>query len=68
MAEENKICQKCNSKMIKRSTGVVLTSYPPQYPWYWWCGCGHTERGGVERGKTNEEIAHEEWEKLNIKL
>jgi len=59
------ICPECGKKMIQRFTGVVLCTYPAQYPWDWWCGCGHKEKGGVTRGKTEEEIAREEWEALN---
>ena len=58
-------CPNCGKKMIKRYTGQVLTSYPPQYPWYWWCGCGETRDGGIEQGKTEEQLAKEEWEKAN---
>jgi len=63
--ETHKICPVCGSKMIKRYENYVLTTYPPQYPWYWWCGCGHTEPGGVERGMTAEEIDRIEWEIIN---
>ncbi len=62
---ENKICPKCQKKMIKRSTGLVLASYPPQYPQEWWCGCGHKEPAETLRGKTDEEYVREEWERIN---
>jgi hypothetical protein len=58
-------CKKCGSEMVKAYSNIVLTSYPPQYPWYWYCGCGHTEDGGIERGKTYEEQLREEWENKN---
>jgi hypothetical protein len=42
-----------------------MTSFPPQYRYYWWCGCGKTVKGGTERGKTEEEVALKEWKILN---
>lgn len=55
-------CPKCNKKMIKRFAGMVLLTYPAQYPWSWWCGgCNFYCEGGVERGKIDEEIALEQW-------
>jgi hypothetical protein len=65
MPAETKECPKCHKKMIMMSAGCVLTSYPPQYPMLWWCGCGHTETGPTIRGKTDEELRREEWEKVN---
>jgi hypothetical protein len=63
---ETKTCPKCGKKMIKRYTNEVLTSYPPQYPWNWWCGgCGHTERGGIERGRSMEDGYQQAWEAAN---
>ena len=62
MAEE---CPKCHSKMIKRYTNQVLLSYPPQYPWYWWCGCGERKEGGTEQGKSDDEMSYDEWKKVN---
>ena len=44
--------------MIKRFSGIVCDSNPQQYPWYWWCSCGNTEKGAVEYGKTKEQIAY----------
>jgi hypothetical protein len=61
----DKQCSECNKKMIKRYDNRVFASNPPQYPWYWWCGCGNTESGGVERGKTEEETYMEIWENEN---
>jgi len=58
-------CLACGMKMIRRSTGVDLLSYPPQYPWNWWCGCGHTVEGGVERAVFLEDSFQEAWERLN---
>ena len=59
------MCPKCNSQMIKRYENRVLTTYPPQYPWYWWCGCGHEEGGGIERCTTEEEAAMMSWKAVN---
>ncbi len=59
---ETKLCT-CGKKMIKRYSNIVLMSYPPQTPWSWWCGgCEATERGGVERGMTEEEMNKQQWE------
>lgn len=65
MAQETKICPKCGAKMIEVSTNNVLTSYPPQYPQIWWCGCGYKEKGRTIRGRTSVELHRERWEKLN---
>jgi len=62
---ETKICPKCQKKMIKRSTGIVLSSYPQQYPMMWWCGCGHQEPAETIQGKTDEQVSREEWERIN---
>jgi len=51
--------------MIKRYESRVLASYPPQYPWFWWCKCGHTEEGGIDRGMTIEEVYERLWEEAN---
>lgn len=63
--EETKICPICGKKMIKRYHNHDYPTSPVQYPWYWWCGCGNTEQGGVDRGKTDKEIAREEWKEIN---
>ena len=60
---ETKPC-KCGKKMIKRYGGMLLT-YPTQLCYDWWCGCGHTETGGTETQKTEEEILKEKWEEAN---
>ena len=62
---DTKICPKCGKQMIKTTTGVALTSYPPQYPMQWWCGCSYTERAETIRGTTVEESRQKEWEELN---
>lgn len=59
------VCSQCSKDMIKRYHHTVLLTNPPQYPWYWWCGCGHTEAGGIERGQTADEAYREIWEKAN---
>lgn len=56
----------CGKIMIKRYQPIVLATYPPQYPWFWWCaGCGRTAEGGVERGITADEAYRTAWEKAN---
>jgi hypothetical protein len=62
---DNMVCPKCGKKMIKQYTNTALTTYPPQYPWSWWCGCGYTAEGGVEKGKTTEQMSREAWEAIN---
>ena len=59
------VCKSCGRQMVRRYTGTVLTSYPAQYPWYWWCACGQTAEGGVERGLTEDEEARRSWQRLN---
>ena len=62
---ETKNCV-CGKKMIKRFSNFVYCTYPPQHPWKWWCGgCGREEEGGIEVGKTQEDVYREEWEKAN---
>ena len=58
-------CSSCGKWMIKRGTGRMLPSCPAQYPWEWWCGCGHTKPGGIRRGTTQQEITRGEWERVN---
>jgi len=60
-----RICPQCGKRMIKRYEPRMLASYPPQYPWFWWCKCGHTEAGGVDRGMTDEEVHERLWEEAN---
>jgi hypothetical protein len=62
---DTKICNKCGKNMIKVGTGVVLTSYPAQYPQKWWCKCGNEEKAETLRGKTEEEILSGNWEDAN---
>lgn len=59
-------CLNCNSNMIKRYSGVVYATYPPQRPWIWWCACGTTAAGGVETDQTEEDAAKEAWNKANL--
>ena len=62
-----RICPKCGKKMIKRYENFILATNPPQYPWYWWCGCGHIERGGIDRGMDVDELYRRIWETTNVK-
>lgn len=60
-----KLCQ-CGKLMIRRYSDRVLTTYPAQHPWYWWCGgCGRKEEGGIERGRTEEDMALADWRQAN---
>ena len=61
----SKLCPNCGKKMIKVGTGIVLTSYPPQYPQTWWCGCGHEEPAETLTEKTEYHLNLEEWNKIN---
>lgn len=58
------ICD-CGKRMVPRYTGMCLTSYPEQYPWYWWCACGKEKPGGVEVAHTEEDIVRKQWEEAN---
>ncbi len=63
--QQTKPCQ-CGKKMILRKTGMCLTTYPAQYPTYWFCaGCGTREEGPTLRDKTDLEIETEAWEEAN---
>ena len=62
---EIKRCPQCGKKMIRRYRPYVLCSYPSLHPWDWWCGCGYSEVGGVERSMTLEEMVRREWEGAN---
>jgi hypothetical protein len=62
---ETKTCPKCGKQMIRRYRDYILCTYPPQLVWYWWCGCGHIEPGGVEGTPLPEETAQQEWERAN---
>ncbi len=59
------ICDNCGKKMIQRYSNIVLDTNPPQYPWYWWCGCGAEKPGGVKVGRTEEQTAYERWKYEN---
>lgn len=61
---ERTLCE-CGKWMIKRSTGFAYMTYPPQYPMEWWCACGKTKSAETIRGKTNEELNKEQWDKAN---
>ncbi len=65
MGEETRQCR-CGKTMIKCDDGIVLTSYPAQYPWHWWCGgCCFREKGGVRQGKTRDQLDQERWDAAN---
>jgi len=60
-----KECPKCGRRMIKRYEDSILLTHPPQAPWYWWCGCGYREEGGVDRAVTNDEWYKMIWREIN---
>ena len=67
-SHKEKLCPKCNKKMIVVHGGQVFTSYPAQWDEYWKCPpCGEMIHKERKVGKTNEEIEQEQWEKLNEK-
>jgi hypothetical protein len=63
--EQTKPCPECGKKMVRKFGMGTLDTWPAQRGWGWWCGCGHTEHGGVESDKTPDQIAHEKWEEAN---
>jgi len=65
MIEPTKQCERCGRRMIRDFENVMLPTNPPQYPWSWWCGCGYTEVGGIERGLSSAELRQHEWEEAN---
>jgi hypothetical protein len=64
----NKVCPKCGKNMIRKYRNLVLTSMPPQYPWIWWCACGHEERGGVDAGVSQRELDMNRWKEANKQI
>ena len=60
-----KPCPKCSKVMVCVGTGIVLGSYPQQYPMIWWCACDHTEDAGIDRGMVREQMNLEAWGKIN---
>ncbi len=73
------ICAKCGKVMIKRceeNTAMyparytiadewILMDTPLQLPFFWWCGCGHREDGGIDHGKSGDEIYKRLWKQAN---
>lgn len=54
----------CGKLMIKRSTGHILSTHPPQFPMQWWCGgCGKTENSETIKSRREDAIIYEQWEK-----
>ncbi len=76
LIEEGPRCPKCKMKMVKRYEETIpasfsksgLTTCPPQRPWLWWCGCGHTVEGGIDQYKTKVQQARENWEAVNLNV
>jgi hypothetical protein len=62
---ETRQCPACPAWMVRRPTGVVLTSNPPQYPQEWWCACGHREPAGIDAGQTAEQETYGWWLAVN---
>lgn len=63
LIEEGPKCSKCGMKMVRCYEN--WESCQTQRPWCWWCGCGHTEEGGIEQYKTEAQSARDEWNMLN---
>ncbi len=42
-------CEQCGAVMVKWYPSFAYATDPPQYPYRWWCGCGHDVAGGVDR-------------------
>ena len=57
-----KLCPQCGRQMTKRYEDRVLLTDPPQYPWYWWCRCGHVEVGGMDRERRGDEEVYFTWD------
>ena len=60
--DETKECPVCGKRMIKELENVVYPTYPPKRPWRWWCGCGHSEPGGVYQSDHPETLRRRRWE------
>ena len=50
--------------MIKRYVECIFPTYPPKYPYYWWCGCGYREEGGADE-EIDESLYKEIWKIIN---
>jgi len=62
---ETKPCPSCGKLMIRCYANYILCTYPPQHPYDWWCGCGHSEAGGVERCELPKNTLMRQWEAAN---
>ena len=62
---ETKPCPECGKFMICRYANYALLTWPPQFPWSWWCGCGHTEYGGIKVDELPEDTLMRQWEAAN---
>ena len=63
------LCHECGSKMVKKYDNVILTTYPAQRTFTWWCSCGASASGGTEPfpSQNEEELLLDEWEEENNK-
>lgn len=58
----NKELCECGKWMIEEAV-AVLTSYPGQTQYRWWCGgCGATKQGRREAHQSHESIRMRQWE------
>ena len=65
--KEHRVCPNCGKLMIKRvSTEIddVIDGLPAK-EWWWHCGCGAKETGGVLKGVPELEYLKREWERVN---
>lgn len=62
---EPKVCPVCGKKMLLRRTGQVFTVRPPVYGQEWWCGCGQRTPAPDYHEPHPDDVAREQWERLN---
>ena len=56
-------CKKCRKLMIRRH--ALDSSFPAACPYAWWCKCGHTEEGGMDRVLDFDAYYAELWALVN---
>lgn len=55
-------CQ-CGKRMVGRID--KSNAHQGWLRWYWWCGCGNVQEGGVWHPVTEDEAVYARWEKAN---
>lgn len=62
--DETKGCA-CGKRMIGCYDESRMRETPPKMQWFWWCGCGKQELGGVWHPVTRDEALMDRWQRVN---